>query len=481
MKKVFKFKLPDTNPVEVALSYPSFVKEKLASLFPILDWITFISYAVFFFLLFVPGTFGLVGFSEKGFVLWIYSFVILLFGIQLVRFLLGGISYYPKTFFDIPILTFIAAIVISILFSKSQFNLVLGENNLRMLSGFSHLALLLLYYFSVSEVVITKNKSKLLFFVLISLLTMNFFVFENSFAGILDYSSVLLLAIPLFYFLLVGHKNVLIKLLAFFNIFFSLLNLNLSNFSLSLSLLLTLIVSGVVYYFTQKKQIAVTFDKFLDDFVENIKIKKLRLYAFLKKQGLRIVYVLFYFFMTSFSIVKSVENFIGSEKDDLVGAFNRTFNKLENPIAWIFGVGLARPTGAFYSDILSNFGLIALITFLIMAGAVIFFSIKSLKKAQTDKFYILSALSFFIGLLIFGLFNSFAPFAYISMWLTIILLSLPLSQSIDQKLETNILEKFSDSKYKDILRELRMIILLAVIVGTVILLMYLNQNFEKSF
>ncbi len=482
MKKVFRFKLPNKNTVETSLSYPSFGKEKLGSLFSILDWVTFISYAVFFFLLFIPGTFGFVSVSEKGFILWIYSFVILLFGIQLVRVLLGGISYYPKTFFDIPILTFIAAIVVSILFTRSQFNLVLGEDNLRILSGFSHLALLLFYYFSVGEAIITKSKTKFLFFVLMSFLAVNFFVFENSLTSSLDYSSLVILPIPFFFFLLSAHKNVLIKFFAFFSLFFTLLNLNLNNFSVSFSLLITLIVSAVLYMIFEKKRNEVVFDKFLDDFVENIKFKKLRLYIFLKLQGTKILFVLFYLFLLSISIIKSVENFIGSEKDGLVGAFNRSFNKFDGILQWLFGVGLARPTGAFYSDILSNFGLVGLITLLVMIGTIIFYSIKLLRNSQnSDKAFVYSVFSFFVALLIFGIFNSFTPFIYTAFWIVVSLLGIVVSQNLMvQKLNINILEKFPNSKYKDILKELRAILLLAVIAGTVILLLYLNQNFEKS-
>ena len=461
MRKKLLFRLPSSQTLKLNFSYPDFKKEGIKALFPILDWISGITLIIFLGMVFSAGRLGFVDNSLTGFIAWIYYFVIILFSLQLIRFLIGGVDYYPKTIFDIPVLVFISLVVVSILFNNSDASLVLGGGQSVYLSGTMHFALLLLYYLLVIQTVISKSKS-LLFFAL----GLGFLTFNLSFLGFFtDQLAIQALFIfPLLLMLTLYGKNWLVKIVSGLAVLVGFFTLNFDSFSIAVSMLITLLIVG--------------FSALI--FMNEIKIRGKKILNFLKYQWRVIVVLMLYFVAFFISILKTVENYtkVGLFNiNESLGDVTSSFITIKE---WLFGNGLTTGSGSIYSDMLGSFGLFGLIGFIILLFYVLFYGYRVLlntsRSGDTDGFSVsIGVLFLYMGLLVFGLFESFGAFLYILLWITIAILGI-LSTELyyEQKLKLEKVVGFGGNK--KLFGVLRIILIFGVVVGSWLLTIWIGRT-----
>ena len=420
MTKTFALRLNKNKTFRLNFSYPDFRKEGLAALFPILSWISHLTIAAFFILIFLVD-------SNAIFKL-IYVSGIVLFSVQLMRAMLGGLGYYPKTVLDIGGLLFVALIIISILFSSSQTDSLFGEGTLSFLSGINIFVLLIIYYLTVSQTVFAKSSTFLKGLLFISFMILGLKLLGNQ-ELILTKEIVsayyLPLVLPFVFLNFLSSKKILSTIFSavFFVLVLALTNFNdfAFSFSLSVSILIMffiLILGGSSYLYESSSKLSKSFSNLLKGRSEILN--------FIQNSGKFIVAFLGLLGIFIFSITKSVENF--SNSFDKVGeVFVKSVGGFQGFSNWLFGMGLGAFSGSFYADILRSFGVLGLAGFTILVCLSLYYTFRTLSKTYKERNYpqsgiVLGLFMSFLATLVYFAFESVSIYGYIFFWMLVMVI-----------------------------------------------------------
>ncbi|MBN1915869.1 hypothetical protein JW796_02620 [Candidatus Dojkabacteria bacterium] len=482
MKKTFDIKLSKSDCFSFNVIYPNFNREGLAALFPILDWIVWVASFLFFLKLFGTQNYAFSIINEQSTLSNLYTFVVVLFAVQLVRFIIGGIGHYPKTAFDVAVLVFVAAVVISILLSSSQSSSVFGVEGVKIFSGVSNFALLLLYYLLVSQTITSTFISlrSILFFTIIPFLLSSLNIVGYSLQGIElgQNANYVLFLFPLFFLIFLSSKSAILKTISFVVTAAAILIVNFNSYYISLSLFISIFISTIIFLGLRSDYVFTYLVSLCKDLKGLFKNKGVVFSTFLKRNWKILLFVPVYLYLFIGSTVNTVEFYTLVYFEKFKSNFNSVKISLSGIKELLFGVGLTEPSEAFVPRIFVSYGLLGVVGLVLLVSLFAYYSVRAIRALKTDFEQIAILAGSFTGVLmiiIFGIFVELPAPLYILFWLFIGIGGIVSTKALyKQKYKYDSVTVIKRGKYKNILNELRYIGLIIILAGSVFLIQSLS-------
>jgi len=420
MRKTFVLNWSKNNQSKVNFSYPDFKKEGLAAFFPILDWVSNLTFLVFAVLVFFVKSTNLSSL--------IYVSATILFAVQLMKTVLGGFSYFPKTKIDVGGLLFVAFSIVAILVSNTQEVSLFGEGKLSFLSGMSSFALLLISYSIIATSFLNGSYKFVKKAVGVSLVLLSFKLFVDR-DGLLtkeiSSSFYLPIALPILFFTLLQSKGLTKKIIILLTLVATLFVTNFNDFSFSFSLMVSLMILFFILLLGGSEFLYESIVK-IGTGIGSMFKKKISLIKFLKVSGSFLVGAIGFFVVFIISIIRTVENF-SNDFTRVLNVYKDVWAGFDGTKEIIFGKGLDSLSGSFYADVLNSFGIVGLVGFLLLVILALIYVFKILKKSYKEKnsrlsILLLGILTSFLTLLIYLKLESVTIYGYLLLWFLLILI-----------------------------------------------------------
>lgn len=313
----------------------------------------------------------------------IYLVTIVVWGLLLIKFILGGKGIFVKTRFDMYFIGLLFFSLLSVLFSDDKTRGILGANGTWSLSILTYMCISVLYYAAVLLFRYVRGIKWMILGYVFSLLVPGVYyiqrILDDKTSASLDYMMYIVITIPLIVSSIFLFRKLGLKILAFVGL---LLNLFLtsyySNFLGSGIFLLSVGVLSlfVLFYFSFWVKSSNRLVVFIKDLGQAIKERK-KIIPVLKGRSTDIAVLIMIFLMAGWII--GFASFTLQYYNENIGPY--LFDWIKTDVNQIRGIGmllfgsnhLAYPASSMeWINVLINYGLVGLFFMLLLMGRLIY-------------------------------------------------------------------------------------------------------------
>lgn len=350
--------------------------------------------------------------AELSHLIWVYAFVVILFGLRLCITFLAGKQFMPAVSYDLMLLTYTAFISILLFtntLSKDVSPSIWGGQSSRVFSGLSIIAVWFLYYLVVAR---TNNLEKLARQVGLLLSGPIFATIFVIMTGIVVHPGVVIALASIFpgLMLLSGNKSLVLRLLSIINLLLLLLfAVSLKSSDVNFVLLVAALVAIVFELITQARTFIPVFKNFFADSSRFIK-GDMSVNSYLANNG-RFIYR---FVLKAVIIILSVNLYL--QKYEPLQLLNQGMQSLVNgntPGRLLLGNGLSSATGSYLTQFVHIHGVLALIALIIIVAVVIKDLFRNQNKSTLNQFI---GLGILVNLVVF-IFHQASEIQFIVFWI----------------------------------------------------------------
>ena len=401
--------------------------------------------------------------ADLGSLLWVYVFMLMLLGLQIIKKILGKGDYLPIVAYDAQLLLFTTFSAISLFASTinaSNKNLnIWGGEDLRFISGLSIIAFWFLYYLTLANFSEKEGFAKLVKLLGISILLGLVFSVISGAGILLGLATIYIILLPSWLWLLLFETKA--RWFYFLNLLVAiLLWRQIIDPVNTFVVWLVFAISFILLFLKNRLQLKKLFTRLNSD-IDKLISKKLKLSQLLVKNA-QVIYLVLAGLVSMIGIAWLVANKASGIFDLLTSGLS-VFVKDLTVTNFFLGRGLVTIEGSFLTQLLYSYGVVVLLVLFFTVGLAIKDLLKYFFKKDVSK---LSLFASIVGVLLLMFLGKITDIIMLTFWLVFTLIGVYKMTQIDKRviqINKGVREASPDLK-ENVRRTLHFVQFLAVII-----------------